>query len=368
MIRCAVALFFVSVASGQGHLDRRILPESGHLVAVTADGFADGSGELVDVRGGPPWSAAPLATTGGGRHVRRFGRSYWVTDEASGRVTRFRGDGTLLLELHLGDQSMPQDVWRPDPTRAFVTRRDATGLLRVELASGVVHEAVDLSVLAGPSETIVQRTMEQDGARLFVQVGLLGSQGASRGVLAVVDLATETLLDVDPLAPGVQGIALDGAPPHLKMQVVPSTRTLFVSSTDGRLDNRGGIEMVDLDGLVSVGYAVTEAQAGGVDLGGFVLTSPAGGYLVFHTDIVPSTHLHAFTLAGGMEAPELLTLLGDAVEVLVHDRARGRLYLPSGFASFGALPGIHVFDASTGRPVGSPIQTGMKPHDLVLGG
>ena len=82
------------------------------------------------------------------------------------------------------------------------------------------------------------------------------------------------------------------------MQVLPSSRTLFVSTTDSALDARGGIEMVDLETLRSVGYALTEAD-GGSDMGGFVMTSEKEGYYVFHTDLLASTHLRHFTIGSG---------------------------------------------------------------------
>ena len=70
---------------------------------------------------------------------------------------------------------------------------------------------------------------------------------------AVVDLASEQLVDVDPVAAGVQGVALLGAPPRFAMQVLGDT--LFVRTTDSLHDVRGGVERVDLTRLPSTGSA-----------------------------------------------------------------------------------------------------------------
>jgi len=343
------------------------------LYAATRDGFGSRPGEVVRIQPRSPRVDADvrtLAATDGGLRLRAFGRFLFVTNSETGTLTLVERSGSGSRVYHLGAESRPQDVLVVG-RRAYVTRRDEPRLLHLDLVTGATREATDLGVLAGEGEVASLRMMERDGSRLFVQVGLarVDERGLPRpggALLAVVDLSTERLIDADPAAEGVQGIALQGAPPRLRMQVLEETRTLFVSTTDERLDDRGGIEMVDLEMLSAVGYAASEHQVG-ADLGGFVMTSPAGGYLVFHTDIVASTHLKPFTIADGTPpGPELFVLLGDAVETLVYDAARQRLYIPSGFAGFGVVPGIHVLDTETNRVAAQPILTGFMPHDLVL--
>jgi hypothetical protein len=222
----------------------------------------------------------------------------------------------------------------------------------------------------GGGAAIELGTMERDGARLFVQVRVAAAAGAEdareldTGALAVVDLATETLLDVDPVAPGVQGVALQGAPPRFRMQIVPGTRRLFVSTTDSTNDVRGGVEMVDLDALASVGYAVSEAT-GHSDMGGFVMLDDDAGYYVFHTDLLASTHLVPFTVSGGpAPSPAIVDLLGDTVDSLAYDPILRRLYLPSGFA--GGPSGLHVYSTVTNEPLGPPLDTGLRPQDVLV--
>jgi hypothetical protein len=214
--------------------------------------------------------------------------------------------------------------------------------------------------------------MERDGSRLFVQLRFdtvtddpeAGSP-AVRGALAVVDLATETLIDLDPVAPGVQGIDLVGEPPHGKMTFQPRRRLLYVSSTGVALNVAGGIEKVDIDAGVSMGLVVTEKQIG-LDLGGFVFTSEDGGYLMFHTEIIPSTHLTRFTVPGGISGiSQFFGLLGDAVNVLVHDPSTNTLFLPSGDA-FAPGTGVYAFDTDTDTLIGGAVNTGMRPHDILL--
>lgn len=340
------------------------------LWALTTDDGA--SGAVVTVRGGPPWSADVLAPTDGGRLLRRFGRNLYAVNSAAGTIRRVPLGGGPVQDYDIGAGSEPQDIHVRVPAMqlapvAYVTRRHDPFLLELNLATGAGHKLVDLSPVGGGAE-IALGTMERDGARLFVQVrvesGSSAAPGDTSGVLAVVDLTQKQLIDVDPLAPGIQGIALQGAPPRFKMQILPGTRTLFVSTTDSALDARGGIERVDLDLLASTGFAITE-EVGGSDMGGFVMTAPDDGYYVFHTDLLASTHLKHFTAAGPDPGFEIVVLLNDTVDHLAHDPVRGRIFLPSGHA-WGEV-GLYVVSTQTNQLLGPPVDTILRPHDVLVG-
>ncbi|NOT30623.1 MAG: hypothetical protein HOP15_09280 [Planctomycetes bacterium] len=342
---------------------------SSRLWALTTDDSL--AGAVVGVRGGPPWSASLLAHTDGGRLLRRFGRSLFAVNAGAGTIRRVAIAGGQVQDYDLGPGSEPQDVHVPPallfPPLAYVTRRHAPFLLELDLATGASHDVVDLSPVGGGAP-IALGTMERDGSRLFVQVRVEdGAEvpGGARGVLAVVDLVQQALIDVDPLAPGIQGIALQGAPPRFKMQLVSGTRTLFVSTTESFLDARGGIERVDVDQLASLGFALTE-EVGGSDMGGFVMTSPEEGYYVFHTDLLASTHLKHFRVPNAPDPGlEIVVLLNDTVDVIAHDPARRAVFLPSGFA--WGTPGLYMVSTRTNQVVGPPIDTLLRPHDVIVG-
>lgn len=367
VIRIVLSSVLLTIgAFAQGLAGRHPLPRSARVFVATTDSFGTAVGEAVEVRGGPPWDAQVIGATSGGRFLRHFGQTLYVVNEQDGSITRLREDGTVLPALNLGPLSFPQDIYVTPANGAYVTRRDSSELLRFDLMTGTSVVAADLGPFAAPDETLEVRTMHADGDHLFVQLGFVGLFGASHGALAVLDMGTGQFVDVDPSQPGIQAIDLAGAPPHLKMQI--RRRRLFVSTTLYRMDKRGGIEMVDLDQLASIGFALTEEQVFGVDLGGFALTGDDAGYFVFHTDIVPSTHLHHFTISGGLTpGPDLITLLGDAVDSLAYDGRRHRLYLPTGDSGFGTDSGVFVLDTLTLQVLAStPFDTGMRAHDIVL--
>jgi hypothetical protein len=137
---------------------------------------------------------------------------------------------------------------------------------------------------------------------------------------------------------------------------------MLVSATyEDHLNVDGGIELIDLPGLTSSGFVLSEMELAA--LGGFVMTGPMEGYFVFHTDIVPSNHLMSFTIAGGSDpGPEIVFDFGAYLDALLFDPETGLLYMPA------AVGGIHVVDTTTNTPITpEPILLPGLPIDQVIG-
>jgi hypothetical protein len=179
-----------------------------------------------------------------------------------------------------------------------------------------------------------------------------------------VDLASEQLLDVDPLLSGVQSIELAGTFPKLKMQVLAQQRQLLVGATGGTFD-AGGIEIIDLDTLTSQGLVIREADGlTGADLGPFVMVSPEEGYLAFTTDFTLSSHLQKFSISAGVDPAPLHVAVDYLAPELEFEPRSNTLFFPHGG---GVESGVHVFDAATGqRLTANPMLTSGPPTDLVV--
>ena len=165
--------------------------------------------------------------------------------------------------------------------------------------------------------------------------------------------------------PGVQAIELAGTEPKLKMQIVPETRRLFVSAT-GDFFDAGGIEMIDLDSLQSLGLVVDEqSDHVGADLGAFVLVTPDRGYLTFSTDFALSSHMVPFTLTDGADANDTFyQSVGYFVPTLVLDEVSDTYFFPEGA---GPVMGVHVFAALDGtRLTADPVVIDGFPTDMEL--
>ena len=287
-------------------------------------------------------------------------------DNAIKRMTRepWAIDRTYNLAI----ETKPVDIAVVDSNRAYLTGRSATHLLRLDLSTGALTETVDLSAFADADGTPDLGDMVIFEGRLFVQIRRLNELAPGGQVappyLAVIDLTTETLVDVDRALPGVQALALTGTHPKRPMQIVPSLRRLFVSATGGSFDF-GGIEMIDLDGLRPMGLVIREADGlTGVDLGPFYLVEPHRGFLAYTTDLVISSHLVEFSIPDGVVDENLHTEVDFLAPVLEFDATSNSLFFPSsGFTN----PGIHVFDAATGKRLTKEvIPTPGPPQDIVI--
>jgi hypothetical protein len=322
-------------------------PLSGRRVAVAwDDASAVTGGMLRGFSALPPWGfVTPPHSIGAGATVRYAAGRLFIASAAQGTLTTFDPDAWAPLQVYnLGPGSAPQDVAVANLQRAYATRQTASHLQRVNLDTGASTEVVDLRPLCGGGE-IQQRMMAIHEGRLFVQIVCPDSTGR----LAVMDLATEQLIDVDPDQPGVQAIALQGRAPRFKMQVWPARRRLYLSAT-GDFFDAGGLEVIDLDALRSEGLAIRESDGMvGADMGAFRLVRDDRGFLTFSTDFALSSHLVPFMLPSGKTGPEAFVTLGYFVPVILHDPAADLLFLP---AAGGVPPGAYVFDAVTGASLG----------------
>lgn len=327
---------------------------------------SDGTGSTGAMSLTSPWAfQTPTVTVGRAAVVRSFEGRVYVVEPEDGTITVIDADTwTPVRAYALGADSAPQDIAVVSADRAYVTRSSATHLLRLHLDTGTTDEVVDLAGFADADGVPDMAMMATHECRLFVQLRRHNDQAVGfvrPALLAVVDMASEQLIDVDATMPGTQAIELEGTAPKLKMQVIPQTRRLFVSATGESFDD-GGLEMIDLDALRSLGLVVRESDNEvGVDLGAFVMVGPDRGYLTFTTDLVASSHLRSFTLAGGpAPGPDLHTVVGYIAQALAFDPANNHLFLPE-------PDGVHVFDTlSDARLTTHPVAVSGVPTDLEL--
>jgi hypothetical protein len=288
---------------------------------------------------------------------------------AGGTITVLDRDGfRIRRRIELGAAAQPEDIAVVGPCRAYVSRRSAARLLRVDLCAGTVEEATDLGAFADADGNPDLGTMIAHEGRLFVQVRRSNEEAPTRFVppalLAVVAVASGELIDADPVAAGVQAIRLEGTAPKHRMQVIAATRRLFVSASGGVMD-AGGLEAVDVDALRSLGRVIREEDGlVGADLGPFIFVTADRGYLTFTTDFDLSSHLTPFSLSGGVEPVELHRSVGYAVPALAADPLAGTLFVPD--AGNIESIGVNVFDSVTGRRLtASPLPTTGLPTDVV---
>jgi hypothetical protein len=317
-----------------------------------------------------PWAFdTPALNVGASAILREAGGLLYVVSriDATVAVVDFES-WTILRTLSVGAGREPVDIAVIAPDRAYVSCFDETHLLRFNPITGETTPVVDFSIFADADGIPELNMLAAHEDRLFVQLRRIDSMThgfVQPAMLAVVDLKTEQLIDVDPIAPGVQAIELEGMAPKLKMQIVESSRRLYLSAS-GDFFDEGGIEAIDLDTLQTVGLILREADGEiGADLGAFILTTSERGLLTFSTDFAESSHMVEFTVSGGVvPGGALFETVGYFVPTLPHDPATNTIFFPNG--GFGD-PGVFVLDADAGDEIAAvTLDANTFPTDVVV--
>jgi hypothetical protein len=228
-------------------------------------------------------------------------------------------------------------------------------------------EVLDLSFLADDDGIPDMGMMAVRAGKLFIQIRRIDEQGhfSPPAFLAVMDIATEQLVDADPQVPGVQAIALRGTYPKMKMQRARRNDRIYVSATGHPFD-AGGIEEIDAVRLRSLGLVVAEADGRvGADLAPFVFVGPDRGFLVYTTDFAVSSHFHPFSLTGEVGEPSpIANRVGYLAPVLAFHRPSDVVFFPDGPPPNA---GVMVLDGTTGLPLlKTPVRTQTIPNDFVF--
>jgi hypothetical protein len=205
--------------------------------------------------------------------VNRFGQdNIQVIDPAKGYAS--------VLQFSTGNGSNPQDIAFAGPGKAYVSRYGSTGVLVVDPRYGTTLGTISLAAFADGDGLPEMARMAIVAPYLFVACQRLENFVASNpSVVAVIDTRTDQVVDLDPLTPGVQGIALAGRNPSTDFVYDPAAKELLIGCTGtfGALD--GGVERIDPAAFVSRGFAITEQALGG-DIGDIAWNGAGHSYAI----------------------------------------------------------------------------------------
>ena len=327
--------------------------------------YSAGTFSLLDMN--PPW---PHDNNYGTLHGDATGCAYqgliyvverWGADNI--RVIDPALDFATVRQFSVG--ANPQEICFVSPTRAFVTRYDDTDLWEVNPLTGEHTDTIDLSPLADADGIPEMQGMAIHDGRLFVTVQRLDRDGAWQPVppsyLAVIDLADNTLLDMDPGTPGIQGVALTGTCPASGIVVDPVRGDFLVGQTGTYGAQDGGIERLDPATLQSRGWVVTESTLGG-NLNVWATGDGVEGFAVV---LSPEwiTRVVAFSLLSGQGLGTVATASEYAYTHLLVDPPRQQLFVCD---RTYANPGIRIYRTTDHAPLTpSPIPVGLYPFWLV---
>ena len=271
---------------------------------------------------------------------------------------------TPLTQFSVGNGANPHDIEIVSPDKAYVTRYETASLLIVNPQDGAELGEIDLSAFADADGLPEVSQIVRVGDRLYLSCQRLDRNGGWGPVdvsyLIVVDLATDTLVDVDPDAEGVQGIALSIANPN-SMAVVGERIAVGVVVNFG--DRSGGVEIVDTATNRSLGLAVSEEGLGG-DITSMVIVDQNRGYAVVADENFANS-VRPFELSNGVVGAPLENISGGFIPSLAVDGDRLIVADRGSFAD-PTSAGLKFYDAATGAFLSGPIDTGLPPQDIVV--
>ena len=271
---------------------------------------------------------------------------------------------TPLTQFSVGNGANPHDIEIVAPDKAYVTRYETASLLIVNPEDGAELGEIDLSSFADADGLPEVSQIVRVGDRLYLSCQRLDRNGgwgpADVSYLIVVDLATDTLVDVDPDAEGVQGIALSAANPN-SMAVIGEQ--IAVGVVVGFGDRSGGVEIVDTATNRSLGLAVSEEDLGG-DITSMVLVDQNRGYAVVADENFANS-VRPFELSSGTVDAPIENISGGFIPSLAVDGDRLIVADRGSFAD-PTSAGLKFYDAATGAFLSGPIDTGLPPQDIVV--
>ena len=334
--------------------NRTYAQQSGSQIAIAWNEGIPRQGKLRSFSNEAPWPfVSPTLDIGVNSILRVKNDLLYVVSKTAGTVSVFDPvNWTKLYEFSAGPACEPVDIAVITQEIAYVSCTNETHLRRFNPTTGESTAVLDLSSFADTDGIPDMNMMAVHDGRLFIQLRRLDSispspQFTQPAMLTVMDIASETLIDVDGETEGVQAIILQGMSPKLKMQIIDQTRQLFLSAS-GDFFDEGGIEMIDLDTLQSLDLVVAEVDNQvGADLGTFVLVRPERGYLAYSTDLAVSSHLNSFTVAGGADpSVGLDESVGYFSPTMVFDASNDTFIFPVGGIN---PPGVHILNADAGQ-------------------
>ncbi len=291
-------------------------------------------------------------------------------------VNRFGADNIQILDpengfsticqVSMGAGSDPHDIMVLGPNKAYVTRYNTNVIWIIDPALCAQTGSIDLSSLADADGKAEIDMMCRVGNRVFVTVQRLdrdspGWPPVGPGYVAVIDAATNALVDTNPIAPGVQPIALEGKNPFSDIELDPYGGELYVSCVGLWGLRDGGVESIDPNGLHSNGIVFTENAAGGDILDVEIEGGTKGFAIVSDADfftLLVSYNAETGVKTGTLYDPNDYVLrdieISPSHELFLADRT------PTN-------PGIRMYDVTTGAQITTnPIDICLPPYDITF--
>lgn len=339
---------------------------AGDFAFVTTTDYSTGSCSKIGLV--PPYAATKnLQSIHSDAVARYYGGLIYV-------VNRYLGDNIQILnpatgfstvrQFSVGNGSDPHDIVVLSPTKAYVTRYNATRMWIVNPSTGLQTGSIDFSSFADVDGIPEMHEMILVGTNVFVTVQRIDRNTwgpAGQSYVAVIDINTDTFVDTDPGTPGTQAIALSRANPYSTPRLDPYGGFIYFGCAGFWGLRDGGVETIDPYALSLNGTIFTETAAGGDFLDVEIVLGQYGFAVIqnasFNTELItfdPQTGLKTGTVynPGAYVIQDIN--VSPTREIFLADRTP-------------VAPGIRVYDAATATEITTgPIDVGLPPFDITF--
>lgn len=256
-------------------------------------------------------------------------------------------------------------ITRLDPHHAANNKKD---IWVVDPVDGTLLASIDLTNITETGgdrlARATQMVLVEDLLYILVQDLSKNFKADHAGKVAIIDTTTDTLVDVDALTNGIQGITLSGRNPTT-LQYSPGLNQILITETGyfdehfqtNTSDSFGGIEIINLADNSTEGIQIDDADFGGYlsslemvsdTLG--IVTVNASQIATFNPTTLQVIQKNIYNSPGGF-IPELLV------------DGNGFIWIPERNPT---ASGIVIVDPETGALQAGPIKVGALPASMAL--
>lgn len=328
---------------------------TGRLAVVSLDG-SPGLGVTVNPSVTDIHSDALIETDG--RYVfvlnRQGSDSILVLDS--------RSNFSVVANYSTGSGSNPYDIEVLSSSKAYVSRYGTTSVLIVNPLTGEQLGTIDLSAYADSDGNPEMAEMVAVNGKVYVLMQRLVSFNPSApGLVAVIDTATDSLVDADATAAGTQAVTLNCYNPQY-MDYLAATGKLYISCSGSYYDSTvpGGIDVLD-PATLAVSNLISKDTLGGAP-GDLAVASSTNGYVVVSgSDWVNRVWAFNPTTGALTGAAPVYTAGGYVPEVGLDPFG----YLLISETAYGGS-GVVFVNTTTNAVTAGPASTGLPPQAVAF--
>ncbi len=300
--------------------------------------------------------------------ARWFGAYVYIVNRGCDNIQILDPDNNFQTvdQFSTGNGSNPHDIWVNEfGTVGYITRYNMTSIVKMDLTNGATLGIISLASFADADGIPEMDQVFRQSNILWVTVQLLDRNNfyspTGTSYVVKIDMNTDTVVDTDPIAPGVQAIPLLHTNPY--SEVVHNfgdvTHDLALSAVGFFGVNDAGILRISSGNAANHSLMLSESAAGG-DILDFAIISQNRGYAIV-ANASFETILIQFNPATGTKTGATiynpggyhLSDLEIGVDLLVADGT------PTN-------PGVRFFDTADNTQIlPNPLDVGLPPFDIL---